>query len=63
MTRLAFALLGATLVAGLAPLPSAVADPNDIAVLGPSDGGEGAWSSERMRGARERLKDLLPGHR
>lgn len=33
----------------------------DIDVLQPVDGS--AWSGERMRGAHERLKDVLPGKR
>jgi hypothetical protein len=63
MTRLSLALVLAALAAGLASLPTAHAGPDGIAVIGPTIGGEGAWSSARMGGARERLKDILPGSR
>lgn len=39
------------------------AEGRDVAVLRPGEGGETTlpWDAERMRGARERLKDMLPG--
>jgi hypothetical protein len=63
MTRLACASLAISLVAVASPTAVAVATPSDIAVIGPGEGGTGAWTGERMRGARERLKDILPGGR
>ena len=42
--------------------PSLPAPPGEVAVLRP-DGDARAWDGERMRGARERLKDILPGGR
>lgn len=62
MTRLTLALV-VPFLAGLPWLAPALARPDDVAVIGPEAGGQAAWSSERMRGARERLKDVLPGHR
>lgn len=44
------------------PGPAEAAGPRDgIDVLEPVEGSP--WSGERMRGARERLKDVLPGKR
>ena len=43
-----------------APRPGVA--PEDVSILRPDDGAAGAgWTGERMRGARERLKDVLPG--
>lgn len=35
----------------------------DIDVIEPPAAGSGTWDGERMRGARERVKDILPGRR
>jgi hypothetical protein len=63
MPCLPIALVAATLGLAAAAPPSAFARPDDIAVIGPAEGGQGAWSGERMGAARERLKDMLPGQR
>jgi hypothetical protein len=63
MTRLACAALALCFVAVASSPTVAVAAPPDIAVIGPGQGGTAAWTGERMRGARERLKDVLPGRR
>lgn len=63
MKRVPLALVMASLAAGAVPGTVASAAPDDIATVGPSVAGQGAWSGERMRGARERLKDILPGSR
>jgi hypothetical protein len=63
MTRLTCAALAFSFVAVTSPTAFAVAAPPDIAVIGPGQGGTAAWTGERMRGARERLKDVLPGRR
>jgi hypothetical protein len=63
MRHLSSALLAATIGMVAAAPPAAFARPDDIAVIGPAVGGQGPWSGERMRDARERLKDMLPGRR
>ena len=63
MKRVPIALVAASLAAGAVPQTVASAAPDDIATIGPAVAGQGAWSGERMRGARERLKDVLPGRR
>ena len=61
MKRLPRALLAASLVAvGGGGFAAAVAA-DGIAVIRPDDGGRGVWTGDRMHGARERLKDVLPG--
>lgn len=62
MTRLACAALTASLVVASATT-IAIATPSDIAIIGPGQGGTADWTGDRMRGARERLKDVLPGRR
>ncbi len=40
------------------------AEAHDVAVLRPGEGeADHPWDGTRMRGARERLKDMLPGRR
>lgn len=62
MGRIATALLCTLLALGetFGGAPQIVSG-EGIDVVGPGDGGRGVWSGERMRGARERLKDILPG--
>ncbi len=57
------AVLAASLLAGIMVLPPAGAAPEGIATIGPPEAGRAAWSNERMLGARERLKVILPGSR
>ena len=57
------AVLAASLLVGSMSLPPAGAAPEGIAMIGPPEAGQAAWSSERMLGARERLKVMLPGGR
>ena len=54
-------LLAALTLASGAALPTIAAAADGIDVIGPADGGRGAWTGDRMRGARDRLKDILPG--
>jgi len=63
MKRVSLALVMASLAAGVVPGTVASAAPDEIATVWPGVAGQGAWSGERMRGARERLKDILPGSR
>lgn len=62
MGRIATAILASCLaigpVTGDAP---PIAAGEGIGTVGPADSGRGVWSGDRMRGARERLKDILPG--
>lgn len=66
MTTDARAALAATFVlaSSMAFAAPVTAEGRDIAVLRPGDGGDTTpWDGDRMHGARERLKDMLPGRR
>lgn len=58
------AFAAALVLASAAFAAPVTAEGRDIAVLRPGEGGTTTpWDGERMRGARERLKEMLPGHR
>jgi hypothetical protein len=62
MRKAAIAFAAAFLALGALPDGSGlVAAAGGIDIVGPADSGRGIWSGDRMLGARERLKDILPG--
>ncbi|MCB1499603.1 MAG: hypothetical protein KDK07_07400 [Bauldia sp.] len=63
MKHLAAAIASASMVVmavSIGPVPIS-ADGFDR--IGPADPDSPIWSGDRMRGARDRLKDILPGGR
>lgn len=61
MSRTALALLGAWVALSLTTGTADIAVADGIDIVGPEDAGRDPWNGDRMRGARERLKDILPG--
>lgn len=58
------ALLGTWMIASAIVVGGAAsASHADIDVIEPPAAGSGTWDGDRMRGARERVKDILPGRR
>jgi hypothetical protein len=58
------ALVGAYLITSAIIVGGAAAAPHTgIDVVEPPAAGGGTWDGDRMRGARERVKDILPGRR
>lgn len=61
--RFAFVALFALIAAGASASTGSDALYTAIDVVRPPASGESPWDGDRMRGARERLKDILPGSR
>jgi len=58
------ALVGTWLIASTIVVGGAAAAPyTGIDIATPPASGGGTWDCDRMRGARERVKDILPGRR
>lgn len=58
--RFAFAAVCACLVAGTSASIGPSGGYSGIDVIRPSPSDESGWDGDRMRGARERLKDIVP---
>jgi hypothetical protein len=59
----AAAVLSASILAMAVWAGRMSASPDDIDRIGPADPAAPPWSGDRMRDARDRLKDILPGRR
>jgi len=64
MKRLAAtAILSASLLAIVASTGPGTTRSDDFDRIGPADPAAPPWNGDRMRDARDRLKDMLPGRR